>query len=77
MQLLPYHQRLLRALESPYPNYARAVNATARASRWFPLWMLLQQRFKGLDGWEGFSDYEVGALLRLKDEYEGGFSRRG
>jgi hypothetical protein len=50
------------------PSYSEAIR-TARFERWQPLWKLVMVLH--------FTDYEVGALLRLKDEYEGGFSRRG
>jgi hypothetical protein len=51
------------------PDYATAIR-TARFERWAPLWKLLLSKPE-------FSDYEVGALLRLKDEYEGGVGRKG
>jgi hypothetical protein len=51
------------------PDYRTAIR-TARFERWAPLWKLLLLK-------PGFSDYEIGALLRLKDEYDGGVGRRG
>jgi hypothetical protein len=51
------------------PSYQARIR-TARFERWQPLWKLLLVK-------PGFSDYQVGALLRLKDEYEQGFGRKG
>lgn len=57
------------------PDYRTAIrSAGARYERWQPLWKLLQLKFKN---GKGFSDYEVGELIRLKEEYEGGFERKG
>jgi hypothetical protein len=50
------------------PSYQQAIR-TARFERWQPLWKLILVL--------KFSDCEVGALLRLKDEYEGGVGRKG
>jgi hypothetical protein len=80
MELLPYHQRFQLSVRprslveaDQYPDYRSAVN-TAKASRWYPLYRLLQERFRsGL----GFSDYEVGRLIGLREEYEGGVGRKG
>lgn len=70
MTLPPYHQRfqLTRSWSSEYPDY-RAATGTARMQRWWPLYRLLQV--------QGFTPYQVGALIRLREEYEGGFGRRG
>jgi hypothetical protein len=75
MQLLPYHQRYLLRVATPdgYPNYQSATGSY-RVARWYPLHRLLQERFRG---GKSFSDYEVGELIRLKDEYEGGVGRKG
>jgi hypothetical protein len=42
--------------------------------RWFPLYRLLQERFRG---GKGFTDYEVGRLIGLREEYESGVERKG
>jgi hypothetical protein len=71
--LRPYHERTL-ILAKRAGEYNKAVNASNSVARWYPLWLLLHQSFRG--GKE-FSDLEIGSLLRLKEEYESGFSRRG
>jgi hypothetical protein len=80
MELLPYHQRfqLTRPQanqngQGQYPDYRSAVN-TAKASRWYPLYRLLQERFRG---GKGFTDYEIGRLIGLREEYEQGVGRKG
>jgi hypothetical protein len=75
--LQPYHQRFQLVIRQPqvdgYPNYRSAVSA-ARASRWYPLYRLLQERFRG---GKGFTDYEIGRLIGLREEYEQGVGRKG
>ena len=77
--LQPYHQRFQltrppgEASDNKYPDYRSAVN-TARASRWYPLHVLLQKRFRG---GKGFSEYEIGRLIGLSEEYEQGVGRKG
>jgi hypothetical protein len=76
MQLLPYHQRfqlVIRPSAVEYPDYRSAIN-TAKASRWYPLYRLLEERFRG---GKGFSEYEIGALIGLREEYEQGVGRKG
>jgi hypothetical protein len=52
------------------PDY-KTMTRTARFERWQPLWKLL------LVVKPGFSDYEVGRLIGLKEEYESGVGRKG
>jgi hypothetical protein len=68
-RLLPYHQRRLLIRIAPHVTEYQAAINTPVNSRWYPLYKLLKEPC--------FTDYEVGELIRLKDEYEGGFSRRG
>jgi hypothetical protein len=70
--LLPYHQRMLIRISRP-TEYHLALSTPAN-SRWYPLFRLLSERFRGD---KGFSDYEVGALLGLREEYENGLERKG
>ena len=54
------------------PSYREALRAAgARAAKWLPVWKIL---FLGKS--PAFSDVEVGALLRLRDEYESGVGRK-
>jgi hypothetical protein len=71
--LRPYHERTI-TLAKRAGEYNTAVNASSSIARWYPLWLLLHQSFRG--GKE-FTDLEIGVLLRLKEEYEGGVNRRG
>lgn len=58
----------------PQPSWAfepdyRAAIRTARFERWQPLWKLCMVL--------KFSDYEVGELIRLKEEYESNILIKG
>jgi hypothetical protein len=76
MYFPPYQQRVqIRTISQPsYPDYLSSTTGTAKMQRWFPLYRLLQARFRG---GKGFSDYEVGRLIGLRQEYESGVGRKG
>lgn len=78
MKYVPYQQRHAIRFQPPrtlpaYPDYNSAIN-TARVARWWPLYRLLEARFRG---GKGFSDYEIARLVELKEEYEGGMGGGG
>ncbi len=77
MNYPPYQHRYALRFQppgSPFPDYLSSTNGTARLSRWWPLYQLLGERFRG---GKPFSDYEIGALIGLREEYEGGVGRKG
>jgi hypothetical protein len=65
--LQPYHQR--RLITFPHVTEFRAATSSPAMQRWFPLFKLLQL--------EWISDWQVGLLVELKEQYESGFGRRG
>ena len=60
----PYHLR-----QQTHPTEFSIATNNARCSRWFPVLILLAHK--------EFSDYEIGRLLGLREEYEGGVTRKG
>lgn len=65
--LLPYHQRI--AIQIAHVTEFRAATGTAMMQRWYPVFLLLREVC--------FTDYQVGALIGLRDEYEQGVGRKG
>jgi hypothetical protein len=65
--LQPYHRRYLTTL--PHKTEYLVAISTAAMQRWYPLFLLLRE--------SDFTPYEVGALIRLREEYEGRVGRRG
>jgi hypothetical protein len=62
--LPPYHLRHLPV----QTEFTMATN-NARCKRWLPVLILLSLR--------GFTDYQIGRLLGLREEYESGVERKG
>lgn len=60
----PYHLR-----HPVQPTEFSLAISSARVQRWFPVLILLSLSY--------FSDYEIGRLLGLRDEYENNLERKG
>jgi hypothetical protein len=60
----PYQLRHLPAAQTEF----RVATNNARCARWLPVLILLSLNF---------SDYEIGLLLGLREEYENGVERKG